>query len=1181
MRLEHRWLGLSVVLVVASTLGGCSCGKKSSNGPSDCDPRFVSASGECDAGAIDGMAILEGLDSHAGIRVTLDGQREAVTGDDGRFWFDSVTPGTRSLLLSLDGGFVAPMSVIVAAGKVSVVGPVTLGGSHAIVAGRVLLADALDHGGTIVTVVDGPEVALTRADGSFRFQGLSRGTHTLRAQHAGYQTAELQIDVTGTSMLLDPMRLDALPAGGTIAGRVTIAGTGDPAVDATVVVVDAGVSVRTDEVGFFEIENVPAGAWEVRAGLPGFGPAVAMDVVVASGVVTRIDLVVTPSGDTTSVVGWARRLGGSEHAGIEVSLSDGEASFSATTRADGMWKIEPIPVGLYELRAAADGLAPETMPGVAVAAGPNAAPDVEVGPAIRMASENTEWVAVLPKTRRAIYEPASGGLFRFDADEMSSTPLVDGWFDGYGHDRTEQYVTVGAYSGSYDLYRLTVADGTLEPVTPGDVYNYWMWPGLGFLMTEDGSLFILSPESLEAEPVDLICSAWYVYPDEWLGDLDQDWRALVRVRTYCNESYVALADLADGFVGFFGDEIVEGSTKGRGVSIRYGRDEVPVFAPAMDSHLPPWQLPSQAWWTDLDARVSLKLSDSISRVFGGSGAGVLAYAEELDGGLHPLHRVDLDTGATTLVSQDALEYYAAGPRTVMARGHDEGDPMRWYALDGPEQGILCDDEVDWALDESSGTIACFGGDRQLHVFDPLTRNVGTWDEEAGQIDYVGPRMVMWTSSDGGQHLRHLNGPASIDWATTPYTSISATALADLWLLEGADIGTVVVNPATGAMATITAPGAPTPVRCEVSPSMATAVCLEDCAFDICGVVHDLAGGTSVNLGPLPWSSEMAIAWAPDEASVAFGGGFFAIRSGDTWTGSGCMLPSTAYDVRVVSGGTVALWELWNGAGALCSASGTTTGTGMISPLSTATAVPGTQSYGLRDGVANLATGTITPYPESVQSYIELPPGLYATTVDGNFMSVDSDGGTILFSGYHYVVPLRSGWYLSTWDDEGQAIWSIDGAGIAPVAGGVDYFEEIDEDRVLLVGRNDLVTGRSLRFLTPSTGAIEELDVRVSPFGDVSWFTDSIVFESADDYAIRRVALGTGELSTLATSGSIVEVDGMDHVYFLADGLLWQSGDDGAHAVIRGDVAWLSGITGGVAVVGRESPDATYWYEVRE
>ena len=560
MRLENRWLGLSVVLLVASTLGGCSCGRKSSNGPSDCDPRFVSASGECDAGAIAGMVILEDLESHAGVRVRLDdGPREAVTGDDGRFWFDSVPAGNHTLQLTHDGG-TGVVAVTIPAGQVSVIGPITIAPRRAIVDGKVLLEGATDHGGTMVTVVGGPEVALTREDGSFRFPALAKGPHTIRAQHAGYQTAELEVVVKGGAMLLDAWLLDAVPPGGSISGRVTIAGSGDPAVDATVIVAGAGVSVHTDEAGIYEIENVPAGTWEVRAGLPGFGPAVAMDVVVESGLQTRVDLVLTRSGGSTSVVGFARRLGEANHAGTEVSLNDGETTFTATTRADGRWQIEPIPEGLYELRAFAEGLAPETIPGVALTVGPNAAPDVEVGPAIRMAAETTDWVKVLPVTRRAIYQAWSGGLFRFDADETSSTPLVDGWFNGFGHDRTEQYLTVGAYDGSYRLYRLTVADGALEPVSPSNVQTLWRWDAVSFLLTDDGELFHLSPESLEADPVDLVCRAWYAYPETWLGDLDHEGRWTVRVMTQCNESYVALADLADGFVGFFGDEIIEGST---------------------------------------------------------------------------------------------------------------------------------------------------------------------------------------------------------------------------------------------------------------------------------------------------------------------------------------------------------------------------------------------------------------------------------------------------------------------------------------------------------------------------------------------------------------------------------------------------------------------------------------------
>jgi subtilisin-like proprotein convertase family protein len=109
------------------------------------------------------------------------------------------------------------------------------------VTGRVLLADAQDHAGTLVEV-DEYHQAVTAADGSFTITGLWGGSHTLTATREGYGDRSLVVPVAEgqtvgiADLVLSPMVLvegssdmvitipDNNPAG--IDGEIAIAGSG-------------------------------------------------------------------------------------------------------------------------------------------------------------------------------------------------------------------------------------------------------------------------------------------------------------------------------------------------------------------------------------------------------------------------------------------------------------------------------------------------------------------------------------------------------------------------------------------------------------------------------------------------------------------------------------------------------------------------------------------------------------------------------------------------------------------------------------------------------------------------------------------------------------------------------------------------------------------------------------------
>jgi hypothetical protein len=101
--------------------------------------------------------------------------------------------------------------------------------------------------------------------------------------------------------LLGPMALAPAAAAqtGKVAGRVTLAGTGEALPGANVIVVGTSYGAATDTDGAYFIIGVPPGTYAVRASMVGFGEVLAEDVRVQSGLTTPLDFAL----GETAVVG--------------------------------------------------------------------------------------------------------------------------------------------------------------------------------------------------------------------------------------------------------------------------------------------------------------------------------------------------------------------------------------------------------------------------------------------------------------------------------------------------------------------------------------------------------------------------------------------------------------------------------------------------------------------------------------------------------------------------------------------------------------------------------------------------------------------------------------------------------------------------------------------------------------
>jgi hypothetical protein len=86
---------------------------------------------------------------------------------------------------------------------------------------------------------------------------------------------------------------------GTLQGTVTDASNGNP-ISGAMVDAGAGGSATTDSNGFYQIDNIPAGTYDVTASANGYNSSTATGVVITAGSTTTQDFALTPSTGCTS-----------------------------------------------------------------------------------------------------------------------------------------------------------------------------------------------------------------------------------------------------------------------------------------------------------------------------------------------------------------------------------------------------------------------------------------------------------------------------------------------------------------------------------------------------------------------------------------------------------------------------------------------------------------------------------------------------------------------------------------------------------------------------------------------------------------------------------------------------------------------------------------------------------------
>jgi len=209
--------------------------------------------------------------------------------------------------------------------------------------------------GAVVEVVDGPthRRAETGEDGRYHLPELSAGAYLVRAAKDGYESLTHDASVTagGTTTLNFTLARRTI---GRIIGHVNSA-AGEALSGVTVRIVE-GPQALTGPLGGYEIENVPAGEYTLRASKDGFRTAVKEHVVVHAGEATVVDWVLEREAPAFGrIVGRVTDLEGHAIAEAKVRITQGPVIREVFTNGEGRYALEELPAGVYRLAASRAG----------------------------------------------------------------------------------------------------------------------------------------------------------------------------------------------------------------------------------------------------------------------------------------------------------------------------------------------------------------------------------------------------------------------------------------------------------------------------------------------------------------------------------------------------------------------------------------------------------------------------------------------------------------------------------------------------------------------------------------------------------------------------------------------------------------------------------------------------------
>jgi hypothetical protein len=215
--------------------------------------------------------------------------------------------------------------------------------------------------------VQGPRASQTGSDnaGLFRFSDLQSGHYRIEIARSGYRTLVLNTVLeTGDKRNLGEIRLDVRGTDpdtgepvttGLIRGQVTDRNSGAPLAGATVTLA-GGASVTTGADGRYLLDDVTAGSVSVSASAQGYGQAQGQaEVVAGQTLVFSPALEPEPDGDVTVTGTVTAQESGEPIPGAMVTARVGDESKSATTDAEGAYRLDELNDGELTVTVSAGG----------------------------------------------------------------------------------------------------------------------------------------------------------------------------------------------------------------------------------------------------------------------------------------------------------------------------------------------------------------------------------------------------------------------------------------------------------------------------------------------------------------------------------------------------------------------------------------------------------------------------------------------------------------------------------------------------------------------------------------------------------------------------------------------------------------------------------------------------------
>jgi hypothetical protein len=322
--------------------------------------RALSATGGTGTGNVTGVVRDAVSGAALAASAVLDAGSPLAVDASGRFTFAGVKPGAHMLAVGATGFATRQIPLDVRADTVLDLGTI---GLSAVTTTGVLtgIVRSADNGAALAGValrVSGAATAtaFTSADGRYRLAGLTPGVVHISAAKSGYDSALADATLqAGVELEFSPTLKTALGAA-RVSGVVTDAATGAPLAGASVTV--AGQTAVTGADGRYSIGGLAAGTLPVQVSAAGYtarGLALVLDGIAEFNLPPISLSKDAPPGTTGTVSGIVTaKVGGAPLAGVTVTVS-GSASMSATTGADGSYRLDGIAPGAVTVSATRSG----------------------------------------------------------------------------------------------------------------------------------------------------------------------------------------------------------------------------------------------------------------------------------------------------------------------------------------------------------------------------------------------------------------------------------------------------------------------------------------------------------------------------------------------------------------------------------------------------------------------------------------------------------------------------------------------------------------------------------------------------------------------------------------------------------------------------------------------------------